>query len=167
MREMFKDVKIEIDDKEYLFRIKKMDVFSTSGMIKFLVAKIVPGIKSFQEILSDDEISENTNEEDVKKISAQRTMMILEELPKIMELVSEKELVDLEKKCLKTVSVVLAAGEHPVFINNEFGLEELEYETAAVLMLCYEVITFNVKGFFGESSLSSALKRLITFQPKL
>lgn len=160
MRELYKDVEMELDGKKYLFKIKKMDALSTNNILKLLTEKLLPGVPNLREVIAGVSIPEDAQPEDLQKIALKRSEAIFTTLPKILSLISEEEFMDLERKCLRTVSVMLPAGPQPVMINNRFGFEELEYESSAVLMLCYEVIAFNVKGFFGESSLSSFLSHL-------
>ena len=42
MRELYKDVEMELDGKKYLFKIKKMDALSTNNILKLLTEKLLP-----------------------------------------------------------------------------------------------------------------------------
>ena len=165
MRDIFKEVQLTIDEKEYTFRIQKMDAFTTSGLIKLLTEKLLPAISSLQDMLSVS-VPDNATPEELKKITADRTQKILTELPKIMALIPENEFIELEKKCLKSVFVLLPAGPHPVWVNEDFGLEALKYDAMSMMALCFEVVAFNVHGFFGGSSLVSILNRFGIAAPK-
>ena len=68
------------------------------------------------------------------------------------------ELKKLMVLCLQSVELSFPAGFHRVVdAKGNFGVEELQYNTAICLRLMYEVIVYNCAGFFEESGLSSIL----------
>lgn len=163
MRTITKEVEHEIDGTTYKFQIKKMDALHGSYLIKFCTEKLLPMMSLVQELLSP--ISKDASEAEVSKIAEKRTNMILEEIPNALASLSEDEMIKFEMRCLGTVSMLKPAGWQPVMIGKSFGVEELEYDPATVLLLCYQVVAFNLKDFFQGKGLGSLLSRLNSFQP--
>lgn len=162
MRELTREIKLEIDGKEYTFLMKKFTAFEGGRTVVFLAKKLVPQIETIIKLFKAAKVDENAEEKDLKEVTDQRFKMIIPEIGKLLEMISEDELVDLEKRCLQSVSVMLPAGLHRVFTGSSFGLEELEYDTFACLTLTLHVLMFNSESFFGESSLKSAIAKFST-----
>lgn len=153
MRETTKQVVHKIDDNDVVFQIHKMNALEGGVLLKFVAEKFVPIFKNIESIFADPE--EGATEEEV---AVSRTNMILEMVPKALEKISNDELVEFEKNCLRMVEMKKPAGWQPVMIGSEFGVEEVEYDPFIALMLCYDVVQFNFNGFFAGNGLSSLLK---------
>lgn len=153
MRETMKQVVHKVDDKETSFRIHKMNALEGGVLLKFVAEKLLPIFRNIEGIFAEPE--EGATEEEV---AVQRTNMILEMIPKALEKISDKELMDFEKNCLRMVEMNLAAGWQPVMVGDDFGVEEIEYDAFTALLLCYDVVQFNFNGFFGGKGLTSFLK---------
>ena len=152
MRETIKKVTHEIDGKECSFQIKKMDALKASFLLKFVTEKLLPLLNGAKELfISHDE--NDTEEEVVQK----RMDTIMTIIPQALSSISEAELRNFEIKCLQTVDMLMPAGWQPVMMGDKFGVEEVEYDPMVALMLCYDVVEFNFKGFFGEKGLGSLL----------
>jgi len=152
MREITKEVKHEIDGKEMTFQIRKMNALKGSYLVKFVTEKLIPVFAKLQGIFAPAD--ENA---DQQKVVEARTEEVLQMIPDALSKLSDDEVEQLLTRCLQTVDVLLPAGWQPVMIGNSFGVEELEYDIVTALILCYEVIEFNLGGFFGGKSLGSFL----------
>lgn len=159
MRELTKEVKLEVGDKEYTFLIKKFNAFEGGRTVAFLAKKIVPQLKTIINLFKTPDVDEKTEEKDLKEVVDKRYETLIAEATKLLDMITEDELVDLEKRCLQNVSVILPAGPHKVFTGTSFGLEDLEYDTFACLNLTMHVLAFNGESFFEESSLKSAIAK--------
>lgn len=156
MRITTKEVKHEVDGKEMTFQIRKMDALHGSSLMKFCAEKFLPVFNSVQALFVD---SKPEKEEDIERIAMERTESVFELIPKALAQISDEELINFEKRCLKTVDVLMPAGWQPVLMGDAFGVEELEDDIKTVLLLCYEVAEFNLGSFFGGKSLGSLLNR--------
>ena len=154
MRITTKEVKHEIDGQEMTFQIRKMDALHGSYLMKFCAEKFMPFLNDAQSLFSGDAPK---SEAEVEKIAKIRTEQIFTLIPKALSTLSEEELINFEIRCLQTVDVLKPAGWQPVMVGNEFGVEELEDDIKTVLILCYEVVEFNMGSFFGGKSLASFL----------
>ena len=160
MREITKIVKHTIDDQEYSFQIQKMDALQGGVLLKFLTEKLLPMFDQIQVLLQSIKMSGNETDEEKEKLIKQKTVEALSMITGTLESISDDDMINLMRKCLRTVYVSLPAGFQPVMVGNNFGFPEVEYDIGTCLTLCYEVIEFNTESFFGESGLISALKRL-------
>lgn len=154
MRETTKQVTHEVDGKELTFQIRKMNALQGAFLIKFVTEKLLPLLDGLQNVFIQDEEIED-KDETIK----QRTSAIMEMIPKALSSISEEELMNFEMKCLQTVDLLLPAGWQPVMVGKNFTVEDIEYEPLTALLLCYDVIEFNFRGFFGGKGLSSLLPR--------
>lgn len=162
MREITKEVKHEVEGKEFIFQITKMNALKGTYLVKFVTEKLIPVFTQLQGIFQapdKDADGKDLSEEEQQKIVEQRTEEVLQMIPKALEALSEEELTGLIERCLQTVQVMMPAGWQPVMIGHNFGVEELEYDIMTTLLLCYEVIEFNLGSFFGGKSLGSFLPR--------
>ena len=155
MRETTKQVKVMLEDNEETFQIRKMDALSGSFLMKFCVEKLLPVFNGMKNIFSP--VEEGA---DAEKVVADRTNQVLAMLPVALSSISETELTNFEIKCLQTVDMLTPGGWTTVMTNGKFDIEELEYDVAAVLLLCYHVLEFNLQGFFGGKGLASFLPSL-------
>ena len=157
MRITTKEVKHEVDGQEMTFQIKKMDALRGSYLMKFCAEKFLPILTKAQNLFAEDE--KPKNEEEVKALAQKRTEQIFALIPEILSTMTEEELIGFETRCLQTVEVLKPAGWQPVMVGNNFGVEELEDDIKTVLILCYEVVEFNMGSFFGGKNLASLLPR--------
>jgi len=157
MRITTKEVKHEVDGQEMTFQIKKMDALRGSYLMKFCAEKFLPVLNKAQNMFSEDE--QPKNEEEVQILAKKRTEEIFTLIPEVLSTMTEEELISFETRCLQTVEVLKPAGWQPVMVGNHFGVEELEDDIKTVLILCYEVVEFNMGSFFGGKSLASLLHR--------
>lgn len=160
MREITKEVKHEVEGQEMLFQITKMNALKGTYLVKFVTEKLIPVFTQLQDIFQAPDA--DLSKEEQQKLIEQRTAEVLQMLPKALEALSEEDLTGLIERCLQTVQVSKPAGWQPVMIGHDFGVEELEYDIMTALLLCYEVIEFNLGSFFGGKSLGSFLPRLTT-----
>ena len=155
MRETVKEVTLTLDEKDFIFRITKMDALKGSGLVKFVMEKLLPAFSQLQDVLK---LGDGEEEGNPDEIAMKKTETILKMIQELLGTISETDLIELEKKCLQTVECKMPAGYIPVFNGKHFSIPELEYDVVSVLMLCYNVLEFNVAGFFGGRSLASLLK---------
>jgi len=155
MRITTKEVKHEIDGQEMTFQIKKMDALRGSYLMKFCAEKFLPVFTKAQHMFNDEEAPKN--EEEAKELARVRTEQIFTLIPEVLASMTEEELISFETRCLQTVEVLKPAGWQPVMVGNHFGVEELEDDIKTVLILCYEVVEFNMGSFFGGKNLASLL----------
>ena len=165
MRENKKEVTLELDGKEMTFVITKMDAFSGASLMKFVTEKMLPAIGEVQEAFIAKDGETELTEEQQQDIVKERVKNVMPLISKFLESITDEELIKLEKSCLKTVKCKLPAGYQPVLMGDSFGIPELEYDVANVLLLCYYVIEFNTQGFFGGKHSGSLLSKLNIFQP--
>ena len=159
MREITKQVKHEIDGKEVTFQINKMNAMKGSYLMKFCAEKLLPlfnGLKETFKPVDDDA--------DADAVAEERTQQVIEIIPKALASLTEDELYTFEKMCLNTVDVLLPSGWKNVMVGDDFWYQDIEYDAITVLVLCYDVIEFNLNGFFGGKGLSSLLPNLNTKQ---
>jgi len=161
MRITTKEVVHEVDGQEMTFQIRKMDALHGSYLMKFCAEKLLPVFNDVQKLFANDN-EEGLSPEELEEIAKKRTDEVFTMLPKALANLSEEELIGFEMKCLRTVDVKKPAGLQPVLIGNNFGVEELEDDIKTILILCYEVVEFNMSGFFGEKGLGSLLPRRST-----
>lgn len=150
MRETTKQVVRKVNDEDRTFQIRKMNALSGSVLLKFVAEKFMPLLGGLQDMFTDN--IEDQNEEEVvnKRMEAMMTI-----IPQALASISEEELMSFEQRCLNTVDILMPAGWQPVMVGKNFGVEELEYEPITILLLCYDVVEFNLGGFFGGKGLTS------------
>jgi len=160
MRETTKKVTHMIEEKEYTFRVRKLNALDGSFMLKFVAEKLIPLIDSFQSIFVDHD----DDEKNVEAVAEKRTDAVLNVIPKALASISKEELYDFQKQCLNNVDILLEAGYQKVMSGDDFGTEVVEYDPLLALLLCYDVVSFNFASFFGGKGLSSVLKLQNSFQ---
>ena len=161
MRETIKKVTREVEGEEMTFQIRKMNALSGSVLLKFVAEKLLPLFSGMQDMFNQ-EIKEG---ETAEEVAQKRSKAVMEIIPQALASISEEELISFEEKCLNTVDALKPAGWQPVMSGKNFGVEELENDPIAVLLLCYDVMEFNLGGFFGGKGLTSILPRKNTSQP--
>ena len=150
MREITKEVTHTFDGNEITFQITKMDALRGTWLMKFCIEKVLPLFNKLKDVFSQDTDEEKSPEE-LDRLAKERAEQVIAILPEVLASLSEDDILTLEKRCLSTVKAVVPGGLHPVFSGEHFGLEELEYDIMTTLVLCYEVIEFNLGSFFGGS----------------
>ena len=158
MREITKETKHEAGGKEYTFQITKMNVLDGAWLMKFATEKVLPLLAELDDVFTP--IDNNLPKEKVDAIVEKRTKLVFQKIPTALASLKYDDLVELITRCLHTVSVLMPAGWQPMMIGNNFGVEELECETAIGLILCYEVFEFNLGSFFEGKRLGSILQGL-------
>lgn len=171
MRETTKQIKFGPEGEEKTFQIRKMNALAGSYLIKFCSEKLLPVYNQLQKVFGESEInieglSGPELEAAEEALAQERMEKVMIMIPKALERLSEKELLEFETRCLQTVDILEPAGWQPVMIGNEFGDEDLEYDIGAVLRLVYEVLVFNLGSFFGGGSLGSLLSNRSSSQQK-
>lgn len=161
MREVTKQVKHEVDGTEMTFQIRKMNALDGSYLMKFCAEKLMPIFSALKGTFQP--IKEGDDEE---KIVAERTAEVLDMIPKALASLDRNDLKEFQTMCLNTVDALLPAGWQAVMDGNTFGVEEIEYDAAVALILCYDVLEFNLGGFFGGKGLSSLLPQQSTKRSK-
>lgn len=160
MRVTTKEVEHEVDGKMCKFQIKKMDALHGSYLLKFCSEKLLPLLDNIKAVV--EPVKEG---DDPEKVAEERTKVVLDIIPKALASLSEEELISFEIRCLNTVSMLYPAGWQPVMSGNNFGVEELEDDLMTVLLLCYEVVEFNMGSFFGGKRLGSMLSQIGSSRP--
>ena len=156
MRVTTKEVKHEVNGQEMTFQIRKMDALHGSYLMKFCAEKFLPVMNDVQGLFNE-ELPEDKEKAD--RIMKMKTDKVFQLIPKALSALSEDELINFEIRCLQTVDVLKPAGWVCVMDGKHFGIEELEEDIKTMLILCYEVVEFNMGSFFGGNSLSSLLHR--------
>jgi len=159
MREITKNIELEIEGNKMNFQIRKMDAFNGAYLLKVITEKALPALKDAIDMVANE--GESKKEEDNESM-----IRIFDLLPGLLASMDAAELKRIMMMCLQTVSCWLPAGyQEVVDSRGNFGIEELEYDVSSCLRLVYEVIVFNCSGFFGESGLGSILGNLNGSQP--
>lgn len=154
MRDIYKNIEVPVFEEPVKFRIKKMNALDGSALIKFLTAKCIPFLQEAINKVNAEEGKQKT-----KKTESQTdALQIVTMIPELLSTITDDDLKNLMVMCLKTVEASFPAGWQPVIdAHDNFGVDDLEYDTVACILLCYHVIAYNCSGFFGESGLSSLL----------
>lgn len=151
MREITKNIELEIDGERRQFRITKMDAFGGMYLFKMLTEKCLPVLQKAIKAVDGSR----------KRATAKETENVMSMVPELLSSVSEDDLKTIMTRCLQTVECSLPAGWQAVVDRNGgFGIAELEYDLAGCLNLCYQVIAFNCGGFISGGGLNSLLKGL-------
>ena len=157
MRITTKEVKHEVEGQEMTFQIRKMDALHGSYLMKFCAEKFLPVLNDVQSLFSEPTPKKKA---DAEELARKRTEQVIQLIPKALMALSEEELINFEVRCLQTVDVLKPAGWICVMDGkSSFAIEELENDIKTVLLLCYEVVEFNMGSFFGGNSLTSVLNR--------
>ena len=155
MREVTKQVKHEVDGKEMTFQIRKMNVIDGAYLAKFGTEKLLPVFNAMDRIGNAD-----GGKAPAEQMLQLKTDQAIELIANTLHSLSREEMAELITMCLQTVDALLPAGWCAVMVNGYFGVPELEHDTKLGLILCYQVIDFNLGDFFGGKSLGSLLPNL-------
>ena len=162
MRDITKNINLTIEEKEYTFQIRKMTALTGTVVVKAVLEKLLPVYQQIRGLVSAVAETDEKSKDSVVADSMGDTVLMIS---KMSESIGEDELIDLMKKCLRTVSVMLPAGWQPVMVGDNFGFPVLEYDMFGCLRLCFEVLKYNTESFFGGENLLSVLNRLSTQSP--
>ncbi len=137
---------IEVNGRK--FRLNKMDARTGSYML-FKLMKILGPI--FKNIKID-----NIEDVNLDDINLTDLMSSIFNLP-------ENEFRYIQDNCLKVVEEILPAGPARVIDKyGNFGVLNIEFDTALLMNLTIQSLIFNVKGFFAGSPLTSIMEKLTT-----
>ena len=131
MREITKDIKINIDGTQTGFRLTKLDAFSGITLLRLLMR------------LEDKPPLDSRGGGPEGRRGFSPTLLDL-----IVSL-SEDELRSVMTSVLNHTAVLLPAGPHPVMTGSEWGYPELEHDTPSCMKLLLEGIAWSLSGFFG------------------
>ena len=130
MRQITKDIQINIDGALLGFRLTKLDAFSGVTLLRLLMR-----------------LTENREKCHPEQASAQsKDLTVLD----LIASLSEEELRSVMTSVLNHTAVLLPAGPHPVMTGQEWGYPELEHDTPSCVKLLMEGIAWSLSGFFGE-----------------
>lgn len=164
MREVTKETVHPVEGVDKRFRIHKMNALHGSYLMKFCAEKLLPVFNALQNVYKDVDTDKIENEDQKKAIVEEQTNNVMALLIDALASISEEELQKFEIRCLQTVEMETEAGWMNVMNGERFAVGIIEYDTMAVLMLCYDVLEYNLSGFFGGSSLGSLLLKQPTSQ---
>lgn len=135
---------IEINDRK--FRLNKMDARTGSYMLFKLMKILTPIFKNVSEESLKDKKIEDLN---------------LTELAESLFELREEEFKYIQDNSLYVVDEILKAGPQKVLNKSgEWGILNIEFDTALVMNLTVQSLVFNVQGFFEGSPLISMMKGL-------
>ncbi|KIN80938.1 phage tail assembly chaperone [Clostridium botulinum] len=140
---------IEINGRK--FRLNKLDARTGSYMLFKFTKIITPILKGLK--------IENINDIGDIKIS---DLNFTEVAASIFDL-PEEEFRYIQDNCLRVVEEILPAGPAKVLDKyGNFGVMDIEFDTALLMNLTIQSLVFNVKGFFAGSPLTSIMEILTT-----
>lgn len=144
MREMEKHITLNNEP----YRVRKMDAFSGSYLLKFLLEKCLPMVQAAQGLFGDQAADKDHADKD--HAAGDDGAKALPLISQALSSVSEDDLRTIMSKCLSYADKSLPAGWQPVMSKGSFGVADLEYDLPTCLLLCYHVIAYNCEGFFGD-----------------
>lgn len=126
MRNVFKNIELNVEGENHSFRISKWDVMSSICLFR-AVRQVAPADESIP----------------LTKLYE----VAFEEMP-------EYQLKPLLVKALNHVEMLLPAGYQPVMTGEDFGIEALEYDAKTCLKLAIQSWVWTLQDFFidGEST---------------
>ena len=125
MRNIIKNIQLNMDGTPTDFRLTKLDAFSGAELLQ-LLAKVPAG-----------------GEDAGETVSA------------VFAALSAESLRTLMTSCLNHTEVLLPAGYQPVMQGNDWSWPELEHDAMTCLKLCMEEVLWTLEGFFGGSGRTS------------
>ena len=148
-RELTKN--ITIDDELYI--IRKMNVFSSAQFALLVSQKILPALPAVLKVF--EAIEERGTKSKRKK--ADDAVDFTEALNLFMPVLGSLNPDDVKiiiTDCLSCCEKVKPAGATRIITNDFWNVPELEHDLVTCIKLCYEMIRFNVAGFFPEGGLN-------------
>ena len=143
MRDIIKNIQLQIDGKPMDFRLTKLDAFSGAELLQ-LISR-VPQTCHPERSESGVEGSHPQSPEP----STDSTLTAL------FASLSPSDLRSLMTSCLNHVEVLLPAGYQPVMQGSSWSWPELEHDAATCLKLTLEEALWTLTGFFGEGGSTS------------
>ena len=143
---------VTINDQEYV--IRKFDAMTGLKLARLVIAKAAPIIPLLD--IGDDQ-------KDGEKKTAQKIAndeRIYTVVGEVLGTMSDADIDDLVKKCLSACFVDLPAGKQPIIDETgHYGVDDVEYDMALTIRLCYEAIKWGAADFFGGKN--SPLRQLM------
>ena len=127
MRQITKTVQLKVDQKNYTFRIKKLDAFSGATLLRILSLHLEGESGSVEDLVSS-----------------------------VFSAMTDEQLIGIMKVCLSSAEVLLDAGFQPIMQMGEWSWQEIEYDTVNALKLTLQVVLWTLDGFFVESGRTSS-----------
>lgn len=142
----------EVTVGETTYRIRKMNAFAGASLVKFMMSKGIPLIAAMQGLFGnpDDAAAVEPGKEPSDEDA---TLVALQVIPPLLDAITDEELKSLMTRCLNYCDKQLEAGWQPVMDGENFGIDEFEGDVFLCLVLCFHVISYNLKGFFDGSGL--------------
>ena len=148
--------KVTINDQEYV--IRKFDAMTGLKLARLVIAKAAPIIPLLD--IGDDQ---KDGQKDGQKKTAQdiaNDERIYTVVGEVLGTMSDADIDDLVKKCLSACFVDLPAGKQPIIDETgHYGVDDVEYDMALTIRLCYEAIKWGAADFFGGKD--SPLRQLM------
>ena len=143
---------VTINDQEYV--IRKFDAMTGLKLARLVIAKAAPIIPLLD--IGDDQ------KDGVKKTAQEiaNDERIYTVVGEVLGTMSDADIDDLVKKCLSACFVDLPAGKQPIIDETgHYGVDDVEYDMALTIRLCYEAIKWGAADFFGGKN--SPLRQLM------
>ena len=156
-RELFKEIEIEHDGATELYRVRKMDAFSGSALLKLILSKFLPVVQQAEEFFKANapEGGGEFTEEQREEMNRKATAMIIRLAPPLLDNLSEDELKSLMVRCLQFCDKKLKSGWVQVVDKSKnFQVDDVEYDLPLCLNLCVQSAMFSCSGFFGGNGLN-------------
>ena len=134
MRNIIKNITVQVDGEMKTFRLKKLDAFSGVSLLRLVLRRL-------------PEMEKEGNQHDPSLLEA------------VFLSLSDTELRGVMRDCLNHTEVLLEAGYHPVMMGPEWGYPELEHDAAACLKLTLEGISWTLSDFFPAAGSASPADR--------
>lgn len=148
---------IEINGRK--FRLNKMDARTGSYMLFKLIKILTPILEKIDLDDIEDKAPDHTKEKKLEK--ANLDDINLTDLMSSIFNLPESEFRYIQDNCLRVVEEILPAGPAKVLDKNgNYGVLDIEFNTALLLNLTIQSLIFNVAGFFEGSPLNSIVKGL-------
>lgn len=156
-RELFKQIEIENEGKMDLYRVRKMDAFTGSALLKVLLAKFLPAVQMAESFYKEnmDKLGDSATEEQQEEMNKEAIKLIMKVAPPLLEDLTEDELKGLMVRALQYTDKKLKSGWVQVVDKSKnFAVDDVEFDLMLCLNLCVQCIMFNCSGFFGANGLS-------------
>lgn len=143
--------KVTINEQEYV--IRKFDAMTGLKLARLVIAKAAPIIPLLD--TGDDQKGAKKTAQDIA--NDERIYTVVGE---VLSTMGDADIDDLVKKCLSVCYVDLPAGMQPIIDETgHYGVEDVEYDMALTIRLCYEAIKWGAADFFGGKD--SPLRQLM------
>ena len=154
MRQITKDIQINIDGSPVGFRLTKLDAFSGVMLLRLLMRleDKLPDLPPLDykgrwpKAGGDGSQNPGGGGPEGRRGSGFTLLDLIASL-------SEDELRSVMTSVFNHTEVLLPAGPHPVMTGPEWGYPELEHDTPSCMRLLLEGISWSLSGFFGGGRL--------------